>query len=251
MKPCSIIQLTWLTASLPLSGLAQVVITESYSFSSALTPADGTGAPASDTRTISGSAIASITDVNVHFTLTNPTQAGAYNGDYYVSLQHSSGFSVLLNRVGRRAGSSPSQTNGYGDNGFDVTFDDQAASGDIHLYRSTLGGSDSTPLDPNFLQPLTGAWVPDGRTTSPLSSLSTDTPSALLSVFNGLAANGTWTLQIVDFTGGGIATLTGWTVSLAGMPTAVPEPGETLAATGVALVALASLRRWYGRRAQS
>ena len=250
MKARSLLRLAWLTASMPLGGLAQVVITETYSFSGGslpLSPADGTGAPASDTRTVSGSAITSLTDVNVRFTLTNPAQAGAFNGDYYVSLQHSSGFSVLLNRAGRRAGSLPSQTLGYGDNGFDITFDDQAASGDIHVYRSTLsGGNNSTPVDPGFQLPLTGTWAPDGRSTSPLSVLNTDPRNALLSAFNGLEADGTWTLQLVDLNAGGAATLTSWSITLAGI-NAVPEPGETLVVTGAALLTLAGWRRRLGR----
>ncbi|HTH48923.1 MAG TPA: hypothetical protein VMB21_15520, partial [Candidatus Limnocylindria bacterium] len=139
MKPASILRSACLAAGLPLSTLAQVVITEAYSFSGGslpLSPADYPGGPASDTRSINASAILNITDVDVHFTLTNPVAGGAYNGDYYVSLQHSSGFSVLLNRVGRGEGTGHAQALGYGDNGFDVTFDDQAASGDIHIYRS-------------------------------------------------------------------------------------------------------------------
>ncbi len=242
MKPRSILRLAWLSAALPLSGLAQGTFAENYSFSGGglpLAPADGTGAPASDTRIVSGSAIARITDLDVHFTLTNPTQGGAYNGDYYVSLQHDSGFSVLLNRAGRGEGSGPTQLFGYGDNGFSVTFDDQAGAGDIHIYRTTPG----TPVDFSYTLPLTGTWAPDGRTSSPLNVVSSDPrDGALLNSFNGLDANGTWTLQIVDFSPGGTATLNNWGLAVKG----VPEPSEIqlLALTGAALLGLASRRRW-------
>ena len=122
----------------PFSAGAAVI--ETYSFTGGslpLTPADGNGSPSSDTRTLSGSSIVSLTDVNVRVTLTNPVQGGAYNGDYYLSIQHGSGFSVLLNRVGR-ATSSPE---GYGDNGFNVTFDDEV-EGDQLLEPL---GDDSSP----------------------------------------------------------------------------------------------------------
>lgn len=256
MNPRSSLRRLCLAASLPLAAAAQVMITESYVFSTAplpLSPPDGTGAPVSDTRSLNASAIAKITDVNVSFTLSNPVAGGAFNGDFYVSLQHRDGFSVLLNRVGRRPGSSFSQTLGYGDNGFRVSFDDQAVLGDIHVYRATLsGGSHTTAVDPDFVQPLTGLWAPDGRATSPLSARSTDPRTALLGAFNGLAANGAWTLQVLDFNGGGTAALSGWGISLTGEATAVPEPAATAALTGLTLLALAARRRWpAGRKAVS
>jgi hypothetical protein len=241
-----ILRLPLLVLGLQMAGNAAVVMTENYTFSSAplpLAPPDGTGIPVSDTRTISSSQIASITDLNVKFTLTNPAQAGAFNGDYYVSLQHESGFSVLLNRVGRRLGTSVGPTRGYGDNGFSVTFDDQAGNGDIHGYRVTLsGGSHTVPVDANFNQPLTGIWAPDGRTTSPLTVLNTDPRTASLSVFNGLTVNGAWILQVIDFSGGGTASLSSWELSLVG-EAVVPEPSNVLAFTGVTLLTLALLRK--------
>ena len=58
--------------------------------------------------------IAYITGLKVSLKLT-----GTWNGDLYCFLTHSSGYTVLLNRVGRRSGSSI----GYSDEGFNVTFD--------------------------------------------------------------------------------------------------------------------------------
>ena len=72
---------------------------------------------------------------------------GAYNGDLYATLQHSSGaatgFAVLLNRAGRTAGGAY----GYGDDGISVTFDDSVAAPDIHEYRYALFGDHTTPLN--------------------------------------------------------------------------------------------------------
>src|SRR6516225_7538010 len=48
--------------------------------------------------------------------------SGTFNGDLYCYLAHGANYSVLLNRVGRRASSDL----GYGDHGFDMTFDDAA-----------------------------------------------------------------------------------------------------------------------------
>lgn len=132
---------------------------------------------------------------------------GAYNGDLFVSLQHSSGYSVLLNSAGRTA-SSPF---GYGDNGFDITF--SAAASDIHLYRTasySLGSSGE----------LLGTWDADGRVTSPASVLDTDARTATLSSFNGLDANGTWTLFVADLRSNGESRLDSWGLEVA----VVPEP---------------------------
>ena len=217
---------------------AGAVVIETYSFTGGslpLTPVDGTGAPASDTRTISGSSIVSLTDVDVRVTLTNPAQGGAFNGDYYLSLQHGSGFSVLLNRVGRTSVSDL----GYDDNGFDVTFDDQASNGDVHTYRTRLGGL----VDLAYTLPLTGSWAPDGRGSSPTTVRDTDERGSRLQVFNSAQANGTWTLQVIDFNTGGVASLTSWELVLTGELAAIPEPAATAAVTALALVALVVSRR--------
>ncbi len=230
-----------LTVLAPLANGA--LITEQYSFTTAplpLSPEDGTGAPASDTRLILSS-ITQLTDVNVSFTLTNPAQAGAYNGDYYVTLQHSSGLAVLLNRVGRIPGSGFSETLGYGDNGFDITFDDQALLGDVHLYQTALGGQ---PVDGDFIDPLTGTWAPDARLESPLTVVSTDARTSFLSVFNSLDASGTWTLQVLDFNPGGEARLVSWGLILMGETEPVPESTQAIACVGLALVGLV----WFQRR---
>ena len=221
------------------------LLTENHKFSDSplpLTPADPSASGVSDTRVIT-SGIGQITDVNVSFALLNAFPGGAYNGDYFVSLTHSSGFAVLLNRVGKRPGSLPDQQFGYSDNGFDVTLDDQAANGDIHVYRLSLqpGATHSTPVDVNFEQPLTGTWAPDGRNVGS-GTVTSDTPRTdLLSSFNGLAASGAWTLLVADLNAGGTATLQNWSLEITG--TAVPEPASVALATAVGLGAWGCWRR--------
>ena len=144
------------------------------------------------------------------------TISGDFNGDLYAQVTHGSGFSVLLNRVGRTAGNEF----GYDDTGMDITFSDSAASGDVHVYRTTLFGNENTPV----AGMLTGVWAPDARITDPDTVLATDPRTALLSSFNGSNPNGTWTLFIADASGGGQSTLQKWSVSIEG----VPEPAAVL-----------------------
>jgi subtilisin-like proprotein convertase family protein len=146
-----------------------------------------------------------ITDLNVTLKTT-----GGYNGDLYAYLVHDTGFSVLLNRVGRRSGDSF----GYGDAGMDVTLDDQSANGDIHLYRFTLNGSHAIPLAGE----LTNSWAPDGRSTDPSLVLDSDSRTDLLSSFNGVNPNGSWTLFIADLQTVDIATLDSWGLDICGLP---------------------------------
>ena len=160
-----------------------------------------------------------IQNVSVTFNL-----SGGYNGDLYATLSQgtSGGFSVLLNRVGV----SDANPNGYGDNGFAVTLSG-AASGDIHNYQS---------LSPSYNGggQLTGTYAADGRYIDPASTgLAFDaaTRTATLSAFNGTNPNGSWTLFISDRSGGDVATLNGYSVSV----TAVPEPAQTVLVMGAIL----------------
>src|SRR5262249_13254642 len=140
------------------------------------------------------SAIGSLSDVNVKLLVTN-----GWNGDLFAYVVHESGFAVLLNRVGRTTAAPV----GDADAGFDVTFDDQSTNGDVHIYRLTLNGSHNTPL----AGPLTNAWAPDGRSMDPGVVLDTDARTEFLSSFNGLNANGSWTLFVADVEGGDVSTL--------------------------------------------
>ena len=151
--------------------------------------------------------------------------AGAYNGDLYVTLQHESGFAVLLNRVGR-TGSDPF---GYGDNGFDIIF--SIAGSDIHGYQDA-----SYSLGPSG--ELTGTWGVDGRNVDPLNVVGTDSRTATLGSFNGLDPNGTWTLFVADVSMNGTAQLDEWALDVS----VVPEP-STLAFLALGAAALAVRRQ--------
>jgi len=183
-----------------------------------------------DIRTVSGSAISIIGDVNVYLTIT-----GGYLGDLFVSLSHGSGYAVLLNRPGRRSGDAL----GYGDSGLDnALFDDAASDGDVHVYRLTLSGEHTTPLG----GPLGGSWAPDARTTNPTSVLDTDARSALLSSFNDLGTDGEWSLRLFDYNAGGTATLVSWTLVVT-----APEPSSYAAIFAGVCALGAGLRRWRDR----
>ncbi len=159
----------------------------------------------------------------------------ASNGDLYATLVHDTGFAVLLNRPGRRAGVPL----GYGDDGLSVTFEDGSGAADIHGYRFTLFGNHTTPVG----GPLSGTWATDGRTADPDEVLDTSLQTATLSQFEGLNPQGTWTLFVADLETGNLATLTGWGLEI----TPVPEPGAWavgLAAGGL----LCALLNRRGRR---
>jgi subtilisin-like proprotein convertase family protein len=158
-----------------------------------------------DTRTVTGITDGSITDVNVFLNVN-----GGYNGDLYAYLSHSSGFAVLLNRVGR-ASDNPS---GYADAGFAVTFDD-SATGEIHSYQTAPAYAGSIADGSH--------WAPDGRNVNPTLALDTDNRTRTLNQFNGLDPNGGWTLFIADLSSGDQGVVTAWGMTI----TAVPEPSST------------------------
>jgi subtilisin-like proprotein convertase family protein len=154
-----------------------------------------------------------------------------YNGDLYATLQHESGFAVLLNRVGKRSDDSF----GYSDSGLNVTFQDTAVQGDIHIYRLPLSGNHDTALGGS----LTGTWAPDGRSTDPNLTLDTSLRTELLGSFVGQNPNGAWTLFVADLSGGASSRLNGWSLDI----TQVPEPEEWLSIAGMGLLVWALVRR--------
>ena len=173
-----------------------------------------------------------ITNVKVSLNIVGtPSAPNAFNGDFYAYLQHSSGFSVLLDRAGRTA----SNQFGYGDSGFNVVFDDAALNGDIHSYRDLVNPAGGV---------LTGAWQPDGRLTNPNSVLSTDPRTALLSSFNGLDPNGLWTLFVADVSPISTGTLKSWTLDLTVAP--IPEPGTI--SFGILLLSVCAITSGRSRK---
>jgi subtilisin-like proprotein convertase family protein len=150
-----------------------------------------------DTRVVS-TAIHSVTNLQVRLKI-----SGTYNGDLFCYVTHGSGYSVLLNRVGR----SSNNAFGYDDDGLDVTFDD-GATNDVHGY----GQIPNTPVGTN----LTGMWVVDGRTNRPSEVVDTDARPALLSGFNGLDPNGNWTVFVADVGAGDAHTLVSWGLEISG-----------------------------------
>ncbi len=183
---------------------------------------DGNPAGWSDTRTISGQTENIITDVNVRLNIT-----GGYNGDLYIYLVHSSGFAVLLNRSGRTV-SDPFGNSG---SGFNVILDDSAGT-DVHDYVYNVN-------------PQT--YQADGRNVDPATTLDTDTRSAYLSAFNGLDANGTWTLFVADMSGGDLTEshIVSWQLDI----TAVPEPVHVaLGIFGSLCATVGGVRLWKRRQ---
>lgn len=186
------------------------------------------------TGVINDPSITAIQSLRVNLTLAGADGgAGGFNGDLYAYLQYDSAITILLNRPGRTATS----TFGYSDSGMNVTFADSADT-DIHYYRTEFNGGNVTlPVGD-----VTGLFQPDGRHISPTSSgatMDSADRTALLSGFNGLNPNGTWTLFVADRSSGGLTEITTWGLEI----TAVPEPHEYALATGVALLGFALFRR--------
>ena len=166
----------------------------------------------SDARNISGVAGPNV-DVNVWLNL-----SGGHNGDLYGYLVHDSGFAVLLNRIGR-TGSDLFGNTGAGMN---VTLDDDSGT-DIHLASYGV---------------LSGTYNPDARTDNPaLVTDSTANRDAFLSDFDGLGANGSWTLFLADLSVGEQSSVISWGVEI----TAVPEP-STWALLVLGLLGLGACR---------
>lgn len=201
------------TACCPLTAPAALTFSQTWVVSSLIPDNDPVGI--TDTRTITTD-IALITDVSVDLVFT-----GGWNGDLYAYLVHDSGFSVLLNRIGRSA----AVPDGSSAAGMTLTLSDAAAA-DVHT---------AAPLVGNF----SGIFQPDGRQTDPSQALDTDPRTAPLLSFVNLDGNGDWTLFVADVSPGATSTLQSWSLNLTG---AIPEPGVALLLVG-GLPALLRRRR--------
>ena len=135
--------------------------------------------------------------------------SNGWSGDIYCYIIHDSGFSVLLNRIGR----SSLVPEGASNNRLSLNLFD-AAPTDVHTGVPTSGS-------------VTGDYQPDGRKISPSASLDTSPRTAPLSAFNGMDANGEWTLFVADVASGETMTLNSWSMTLTG----VPEPAAALLGT--------------------
>lgn len=217
---------------LPITLTAQVIL-ESHSYTPGLAVPDGSLVGISHTIQFPAT-IAEITEVTVELEL-----SGGFTGDFYAYLQHDTGFAVLLNRPGRTSNSGLASL-GYLDSGFQISFADDAANGDIHFYQSVSDPAGGV---------LTGLWQPDARATSPLSVVGTEPRDAPLASFLGLASGGDWTLFVADLSPGGVGTLDAWTLHVTGV--AVPEPRTLVSLAGVALLAMAVWRRRTATRRES
>ena len=198
---------------LSLAASASTTFTETWNVSTVIPDNDDAGF--TDYRILSVPEITEIESVTVGLTFT-----GGWNGDLYAYLVHGSGFAVLLNRPGRDTGTP----DGAASSGMTVTLDDLAAA-DIHTAIPMSGG------------PATGSFQPDGRTADPLDVVAADPRTALLASFDGLDANGGWTLFVADQSPGNLATLESWSLTITG----IPEPSSL--ALLAALAAPLALRR--------
>ncbi len=185
------------------------------------------------THTVSGLMTIDPGSVRVYLSI-----SGGIIGDLWVQLQGPSGSgaqSILLNRVGLTA----AQPGGFVNPGYQGWLYDSAAGGNIHAN----GGSYSSSAL------LTGDFAPDGRNIASNSSgtdFDNTSPTRMLSQFDGINPNGTWTLRFFDDVGGAgsASTLDSWSLQL----TAVPEPiNVALGVFGVVFAGVAVGRRLRAR----
>ena len=171
--------------------------------------------------------VGTITNIQVSLDI-----SGGFNGDLYAYLAGPQGqLAVLLNRPGV-TGSNPY---GSGDAGFNITLSEL---GTVNIHDYTANPSSYT-LNGSGQVTGTSLFLPDGRNIDPLTSGGTlfgTSTANNLSLFNGLTADGTWTLFIADMApGGGTATLNGAVLTIM----TVPEPQTWgMLAGGLAMLAL-------------
>jgi subtilisin-like proprotein convertase family protein len=206
-----------LTSLLPCAASAATTVSYTYAINTQIPDNSGIGLTNTQQVTVSVSAISEVTVLL--------SVSEGWCGDLYAYLTHGSGFSVLLNRPGR----SLADPFGSGVTDLTVTFNDNAPA-DNHTGIPTTGA-------------ISGVYQPDGRAVDPDNSLDTSPRTAFLSSFNGLDANGEWTLYVADVATGDTMTLVSWSLNITG----VPEPSTLLlGAAGGCLV----LRRRRGETFQ-
>lgn len=217
-------------ASLLAPALAGQAAVLDFDGINALIP-DGRGTGLADVRTVTSAQFSGvISGISVGLNISGGGTGGGYNGDLYATLRHESGaFVVLLNRPGRTA----TDLWGYPDSGLQITF--EQTGGDVHLYRSVLGGPPGGSLS--------GSWGPDGRAVDP--GVVTDNPALRTTSFDsflGINPTGKWTLFVADLERGGLSRLDSWSLNISTVP--IPEPATGLLAAGLGLAGFA----WYRRQ---
>ncbi len=198
-------------------------------------PGFGGALTVSDTRIISDP-YDTITDLTVWLKFEGSDGAGGagtmWNGDLRVTLTHESGASlVLVNRIGRDG------SNAFGASGSGMDFVlDPTSLVDVHL-----AGNGS----------LTGTFQPDSRGEDPMTVITASARNAgfdeMLGTFGGSSPKGAWTLAISDLEPGNMARLSGWGMTLSG----VPEPETYAGMTGAALAGLWIFRRLRSNQAKT
>ena len=176
------------------------VVTETYGpFTPGTVITDNDAVATSFLASISTSAISSLTDVSISFELRGSPEGSGFANDMFASL--------IKSPLGGPVGVSDptaillNQVSGFYD-GWNITLSG-SGSGDIH---DELLGSGI----------LTGTFEPDGR----LAPGDTLRPG-MLDLFDGLAGNGDWRLNVADLSEFGEMELVSWSLTLTGEPGAV------------------------------
>ena len=214
----------WVMAAAPVA-VGQSMIGFSKSYSVGTTLGDVEDPPRVFEAIVNGSGIARLTEVKVGLKLVGASSGGGFASEMVVMLTKDlTRTSVLVNQVGVGVGSGATSVIGYGYDGWDVTFADNAVRGDVHGYDVGSGV-------------MTGEIAPDGR-AAPGDVLRPWT----LSVMNDLTGDGRWCLSVADLGVGGVMRLESWSLMMKGW-TPVPEPEVWAGVTAVGLVGWGLVRR--------
>ena len=191
----------WASAAVGRVAAGEPIIETTRSFAVGENLEDFQDPPKVFAAEISDSRILDITEVRVGLNLVGISPGSGFASELFVSLNKDlSATAVLLNKVGVTL----SDGAGFGYDGWDVTFRDDASAGDVHSLDWPSGV-------------MTGEVQPDGRVL-PESS---DRP-ALLSVLQGQTGNGTWRLSVADLHLGGTMRLESWSLTLVGKTNRAP-----------------------------